>query len=255
MTNITWTHDLCFEAAKKCNTRREFRLRYAGAYKYARRHNIMDDACAHISDPFVWNANLVCEEAKKYKTRNEFHIKNSAAAQWATRNNMMDELFDNLLTFWDFESASKEAKKYQHREEFRVGSAGAAQWASRNNVFDIICEHMTLASKTDNDAVYIWKVLGLYDVYKIGITSKRLGLKRIDKVSKESGFDIDFFVMYSVDNALSVESKLLNVGSIYDIGKKFDGCTEFRKMNDLEFDMCLSILKESNAKSIQGEAA
>jgi hypothetical protein len=91
-------------------------------------------------------------------------------------------------------------------------------------------------SRSDNDAVYIWKVQGKADLYKIGVTSQRLGETRIEQVSGASGFAVEWIRIFEVESgtAAKVEAEMLACGGLVDFDEPFDGSTEFRRMDDAE---------------------
>ncbi len=105
---------------------------------------------------------------------------------------------------------------------------------------------------SDNDIIYLWKAKEIYfqkkPVYKIGITSKRLGTERIKTVSLTSGFDFEILLFRNSKRAKYLESQMLKIGDIPDF-EKFDGCTEFRALDDLELKFVLEIGFEINEES------
>lgn len=98
---------------------------------------------------------------------------------------------------------------------------------------------------TDADAVYIWKVIGFNDVYKVGITSAKLGSTRIDQVAKESGLKAEIVILAKVDNAYPIEAKLLDIGHPYKWDTYFNGSTEFRVLTQEELMKATTYIKDS----------
>ena len=239
---ILWDEQSAMAEAKKYNNRMTFQKGSSGCVKWLRRHNLLDKACEHMQPQFRWSCDTVTEEAKRFSSRNEFHEGNPSAAQWATKRGLMENLFPHKLTLWDLDSVAEEALKYSSREEFRTSAAGAAQWAARNGVWDSVCAHMNLGSPCDYDCVYIWKVLGRTDLYKIGVTSKRLGTKRIEHVAGTHGFDVEILHMKHTEDALRKERTMLSFGRPADLGVKDDGFSEFRHLSDKEFCYCLDVM-------------
>lgn len=140
--NKKWTYDAVKSVALSCNTKSDFRKRFAGAEKWALRKGVYEEMCEHMKPQFRWTFETVEREAEKYDTRNEFHSGNPSAAQWAIRHNIMDYLFPHKFTFWCLSSVREKAKNYKTREEFRKHAPGAAQWAYRNGFWDDVCSHM-----------------------------------------------------------------------------------------------------------------
>lgn len=238
-----WDKQSSFAEAEKYDTRYSFQKNSPGCVKWLKRNGLFEDACDHMTPQFRWTADLIEEEAAKFSSRHEFHARNSSAAQWAVRNKHMDKLFPHKLTLWDFESVAEEALKFNCREEFRVGAAGAVQWAVRNGVWDTVCAHMDLASRSDYDCVYIWKPEGFGDLYKIGVTSKRLGTKRIEYVSGNYGMQVELLYLRHTSNALKKEKEMLSLGKPASVNKNFDGFSEFRHLTNGQFLECLRIME------------
>lgn len=106
--------------------------------------------------------------------------------------------------------------------------------------------HMEWNSQSDNNVIYIWKVIGLDNVYKIGVTSSRLGSIRIEEVAKKGGglqYDIKVIAAV-VGKATDIETRLLSIGTKYTFTQSFNGCTEFRTLTDQELYTALEIIKE-----------
>jgi hypothetical protein len=51
---MEWTHETVREEAKKYETIRDFNTHASGAVEYAKRNNIMEDICSHMTCPVVW---------------------------------------------------------------------------------------------------------------------------------------------------------------------------------------------------------
>ena len=80
--------------------------------------------------------------------------------------------------------------------------------------------------KSDNDIIYVWK--NQHNEYKIGITSKKSGTKRIETVAQAGKMEATMIYYVEVNDALSVEKALLSYGEPITRKVKFDGHTEFR---------------------------
>ena len=105
------------------------------------------------------------------------------------------------------------------------------------------CQTCGVGIQSDNDAVYIWKVVGEKDVYKIGITSFRLGDKRIRSTAMNNAIGYDLKILKQVENALSVEKELLKLGEVCDLFLGNDGGTEFRYLSHKELEKALSMIE------------
>jgi hypothetical protein len=112
------------------------------------------------------------------------------------------------------------------------------------------CPHCSTTA-SDNDAIYIWRAVGQsfngHPVYKIGITSSRLGDQRIEQVAKATGFDAEIVVMVQVENARHVEEELHTLGHDPQyVGH--DGATEFRALSDDDLSLALDFVRDGAAQ-------
>lgn len=104
---------------------------------------------------------------------------------------------------------------------------------------------------TDNDIIYIWKMVGKQykgmPVYKIGITSARLGDRRIKQVAKEHEVGYEVVVMAETKvPAMDIEAALKKLGE--NPGYVGDGATEIRAMSDEDLHKALSLIEEFQAQ-------
>ena len=83
----------------------------------------------------------------------------------------------------------------------------------------------------------MWRAIGEYwsdnPIYKIGVTSHRLGKQRIERVAKAHGFEYEIIFMRNTHRALQIETKLLNKYTDVPKLEKVDGFNEFRAIKDL----------------------
>jgi hypothetical protein len=103
------------------------------------------------------------------------------------------------------------------------------------------CPKCKLSS--DNDAIYIWKAIGQYfngeQVYKVGVTSSRLGDLRIKHVAKKIGIEYEIVTLRKVSgSAQALESKLMDHG-FHPGYAGHDGATEFRAFTDSDLQSVL----------------
>lgn len=96
-------------------------------------------------------------------------------------------------------------------------------------------------ASSDYNVFYIWKILGT-DIYKLGVTSERLGNNRIEtvlqqycKVYGKSSYEI--IEKFNVNEANIIETLLLKKFINNPINHIFDGCTEFRTLNKSELNI------------------
>jgi hypothetical protein len=141
---IKWTRELCWEEAKKYETRTDFSNGSGGAYNYALFNNILDNICDHMKQVIRWTSELVTIEALKYNTRGEFHKENGSAYLYANKHGLLDEVCSHMkqVIRWNSELVKQEAIKYNTKSDFKKGNCGAYLYAKRNNLLVDICSHM-----------------------------------------------------------------------------------------------------------------
>ena len=110
----------------------------------------------------------------------------------------------------------KEALNYTTRKNFANGSGGCYNAARRLEILDEVCSHMPI-------------------IYKIGVTSWELGLRRIKSVASAHKYSYDVIGMVHVEDARSVEKILLDTYRYPPtFMQELDGHTEFRVLTDTE---------------------
>lgn len=242
------TDDLLRSEAAKYATRREFSVRDTAAYNTALRRGLLDEICAHmVSDYTFWNAEALAEEALKFASRSEFQKKSFGAYKAARRFGLIDEICAHMTkkhTEWTDDMLRVEALKYQGRAEFQKKANAAYQAAKRRKILDDACGHME--EPTGVDAVYLLKVKGT-DIYKIGITASIYGLCRMYQVAEAGGFEPEIVIQTTVKSRPhQVERQVLSLGQPVNFDRKFQGYTEFRRLNDNEVAQAVGIITSNS---------
>ena len=150
--------------------------------------------------------------------------------------------------YWSYEIITEEAAKYSSRVEFQRGNSMAYRAAVKLGIIEEISQHME-RPLSDKDAVYIWRAINeRYNgnpVYKIGITSARLGKQRITEGAWSSGSKAELIVMAKMPGkAVEVEAELLTLGDNPGYSG-FCGSTEFRALSDNDLDKSLAIIQSA----------
>jgi len=243
--NRNWSkdEDVLLEG-RKYSCRSEFEKESNAAYTHARKRNLLDRL--YPSKKKDWsNDEDVLSEGQKYSGRTEFQQKSGSAYRAARLRGLLDLLYPSKYGDWTTDEAViMEGSKYKSRSEFHRYSLTAFEAASSRNLLDKI--HPVSLERTDNDAIYIWQAVGQYyngnPVYKIGITSARLGTRRIEKVAAGSGFDFELICCEPVQcKATDLEKKLLILGEDPEF-QGFDGCTEFRALSNSALYAAVSLI-------------
>lgn len=87
--------------------------------------------------------------------------------------------------------------------------------------------------RVDQDTIYLWQVRNT-GLYKVGITSARRGVKRIEEVAKRARVDADILCIRTIGPEVrELEKRLQSIGSLVDVGE-VDGRTEFRRLSDTQ---------------------
>lgn len=141
-----YTYDICFEQAKLCATRTEFRDFGNNAYRVALREGWINDY-TWFKDGTIVGANKrrkydyqTCyEEAKKYKTITDFENGNKGACRVARANGWMKDYTWFTLLWqekWNEETCYEEAKKYTTLDEFISKSGSCYATACKHKWID-----------------------------------------------------------------------------------------------------------------------
>ena len=246
-----WTNEMLAEEARKYETKAAFRKANRGAYQVAVKRGIRRDICGHMKHGSTkWTDEMLAEEARKYETRADFRKGDLGAHAAAWKRGILDDIcghMEALRTDWTNEMLAEEALKYETRVDLRRGNLGAYAVALRRGILDDISQHMVDGSPSDNDAIYIWRAVGHRyggeDVYKIGVTSARLGDQRIDQVARKAGIEADVVILKAVPGKASdLEGELLRLGEDPQyVG--MDGATEFRALSEEDVEQALEMIE------------
>jgi hypothetical protein len=240
-----WTLERCQAEVLKYDTRKAFQLGSSGAYDAAKSNGWLDQICGHMVEvrkPKGWWTFERCHaEALKYDTRHAFARGSGDAYSAARRGGWRDRICGHMIEvqkpsgYWTFDRCQAEALKYETRKDFERGSGGAYKAAFSNGWLDQICGHMIDGSRTDGNCFYLWRAVGAtyngLPVYKCGVTSTRLGNRRVEEVAKASGFAFERLVWMQMQDAYALERKVKAMG-VSPQYTDFDGCTEFRALED-----------------------
>lgn len=96
-----WTRESILEEAKKYRIKSHFEKNSSGAFKAAKRLNIIDEACSHmdiVCKPVgYWTNERLKEEAGKYNTKQEFIEKSGSAYQTARQKGIIDKICEHMI--------------------------------------------------------------------------------------------------------------------------------------------------------------
>lgn len=241
-----WTIKKALAESEKFKTRKDFRILSNSAYQYLMRKNSthLMSFDTEIKRHRLSDFDVICA-IKSCKSRDDmrkrFPGEYSAAFKRAHINVLFIGHFGRGKTskYWDREKVISTAKNYLTRSEFYRENTGAYAYAAKNGMLDQACAHMeTLAS--DYDSIYMWCANEI-DIYKIGVTSQRLGEWRIDNVAKKSGFNPSGIIIAKSKNALEAEKILMKIGLSAGFSG-FDGSSEFRVFSAVEYQKAYEVI-------------
>lgn len=230
--------------ASKYQTLNEFRQGSESAYKTYLSLGRPDEVCNHLEKTRkIWDELSATEEAKKHPDRWSFQKNAGGAYRYLWKRGLLDQVFSPLpeIVDWSYDLVKEKASECKHRSDFKIKYAGGHKWAYERGLLSDLFGETYNTPECDNDVVYIWSVKGLPEVYKIGKTSDRLGVRRIKYTSRKGSIEAEKVWLFRTDQAKSVEKELLSIGKPYEFDHKFSGSTEFRQMTKTEFNHCLNI--------------
>jgi len=186
--------------------------------------------------------------AAKAITREE--CKNVSGYSSIRRQGLLIQAFDELgiastKTVWSLGLVKERALQYNTKAEFKRLDPKAYNYSVKySGAHAEVTSHMIPSSNCDNDAIYIWRVIGEENLYKIGVTSVKLGCHRIEHVARRAGMEYEVVILQAVNGkATDIESLLLSSVDKYEFDRKFDGSTEFRLLSTSELTMMVDIIK------------
>lgn len=141
-----YTYEICFEQARLCCTRTEFRDCGNNAYRVALREGWINDytwfkdgTTVGASKRRKYDYQTCYEEAKKYKTITEFENGNKGACRAARANGWMKDYTWFTLLWqekWNKETCYEEAKKYTSLDDFVSTNGSCYATACKNKWID-----------------------------------------------------------------------------------------------------------------------
>ena len=242
--NAPWSDEGVLAEGRKYASRSKFMRGSCGAYEVALQRGLLDQLYPSTLNDWSDDATVLAE-GRKYASRAEFRHGTSSAYNAARRRGLLDQLYpSSLRDLSDDSTVLAEGRKYGSRGEFQSSDCGAYGAALRRNLLD----QMTWFARplSDNDAIYIWRAVGEYfngnPIYKIGVTSARLGEARVEGCANKAGFEFDLVCCEPVQcKATDLEKKLLILGEnpCY-VG--IDGYSEFRALSDSALYAAVSLI-------------
>ncbi len=185
---IIWTKEKCIISAKEYRNRSEFQKRCSGGYKYAKRNNIMDLVCSHMTYKKMpirkWTKEKCEEEALKYKYRSDFSNKSNGAYYSSRINGWLDDVCSHMKTnnnkprciySYKFEDAVYVGltcgllkRKREHKND---KNSTVYKHSKNNNIIEIkqLTKYLKIydAKKKEKFYVKLYKILGFKILNKV----------------------------------------------------------------------------------------
>lgn len=234
-----WDKESIRQIAKAFSSRSEFAAKNKPAYEAARLLRMLPELFRLRLKQ--WDDQLVRQESTKYTTRTEFAKGSAAAYNAARRLKIIDQLYPSLLKSWTEDEVRKLAKTCSSKKDLKRVCATAYNAALRLNIIDDLFENQPQVA--ERDCVYLWSVKDEPGLYKVGITSHKMGDYRINQVAKEAKFSpqLVFLVKVGYAHAKVIERKMKQLGTPYKFSKKFYGHSEFRYLSPSEVAECVKL--------------
>ncbi len=253
-----WNLESIKAQSNRFKTKSEWQKCHYASYVAAQKMGLIDLCSAHTvpaprSDR-IWTREALLKDALKYPNKVEWAKNNKAAIKAARQYGHYQECVSHMVALkrpnghWNYDTAKSSAAAFNSRKEWETNCSGAYCWAQEKGLIDELCTHMEFKPPSENNVIYIWKaereLFNGESVYKIGMTSARLGKRRIKKVEKDSKFKATVIALVQVSGrATLVERKLLALGQDPKY-MAFDGSTEFRALSDEQLQQALDILNQ-----------
>ena len=236
-----WDKSNLEKIARLYLSRSEFAIANKPAYEAARLLGLLDKLFDLKLNQ--WDETSVRQEAKNYKTRTEFAKGCGSAYNAARRLGIINDLYPSLLKTWTETEIRKVAKTCSSKKELKRKCATAYNAALRLKIIDELFENQPQVA--ERDCVYLWSVKDEPGLYKVGITSYKMGEYRINQVAREAKVtpEVIFIEHVGYNNAKKIEKQMKKIGVPYKFSKRFYGHTEFRYMSPSEVETCVNLAK------------
>ena len=257
-----WDKPKLIKSARRFNTRGEWVKGDRNAYQTCVNRGWIDDPeiTGHMRcGREKWTREDIIESARRFNTKSEW-LKGDPNPYDACRHRgwMNDsDITGHMVKLredWDKPKLIKSARRFRTRGEWQKGDPNAyAACCSRGWLNDPgITGHMVQGDNaSDNDAVYFYEFeYARTTLYKIGLTSVRLGDERIKYVMGKAGCQPFNIFIWQVDNAREIEQKMLAVGTQQEFYHG-EGSTEMRILTPEQVRRVLRIAQNASTGESQ----
>ena len=236
--HTAWTYQLCAESAAGYKGRGAWARDHYAAYKAARKNGWIDSIFPTRlkAEPKSWDFESCVKSASAFSGKGDWSKAEPSAYQAAWRAGWLDAIFPTRkgrATKWTLDSCMEKAKEYSFQKQWQQEHPPSFYAAYRGGWLEHCTSHMRESprSPSDNDCIYIWRSQ-VPSVYKVGVTSKRLGTERISICASRSSMSCEEVILLEpVRDARQVEKHILSIGVPF-TGALGDGRTEFRVFSE-----------------------
>lgn len=180
-----------------------------------------------------WTAEKIIKASRGYPTKSMFQrmMKGATIAAYRHHPGLLDVLYDNEKHpgYSEVELADLIATCSDVRD--LLDKNPSAYGAARKRYPWLLCDLPNRGCwSSDNDILYLWRVVDVRypsNLYKIGVTSARLGRARIAECAGALKVQADVVFMAKVDDAYLLEREALQIGTQFAVGD-VAGYSEFR---------------------------
>lgn len=182
-----WNKETCYELAKKCTSRSDFKKHNAQAYKVSKENGWLDDFTWFRSgfdnfyeEGIMWTYEACCEESKKYKSRSEFCEKCVGGYTRALNRGWLDDftwLKNEHMLSDEVDSV------YAYFFESKVVYIGRTLMRTQNERHN---QHL----HSEKDTVYIYAKTNNVEVPSMSILEENL---TVEEGSKREGYWVDYY--------------------------------------------------------------
>ena len=222
-----WTLETCSEAWKTCSTIKEFATKHGAAYQAVKKNGWLKEMREYLESKRVpdgyWTMKrckelwLTCESIADFMKNHPAAYSAVSKKGWIAkmRKDFPDARVPN--GYWTRVKCRRAWRSCSTITEFVEKYSAAYTVCKRSGWLDEMRSELPPDYRyTSNDIVYLWKT-GLLEsrkpIYKIGVTSKRRGKKRIEQVAKKHRTTHSIIRFEECVDAIAIENAVLDVAA------------------------------------------
>jgi len=254
-----WSESEVLSEANKYSRKVDFKRGNYGAYQAACRKFPHILSTVFRNRPSKYTEAEMRSICSNYDSLNALSVGHRGASEALRAHfpkTLRDELFERKIkppNYWTKDTLLESAANYETKEDFYRGNLGGYSAAVKLGILNDL--GFKPGGNSDYDIVYIWRADGQFfnnlPLYKVGVTSFRLGESRIRKVAQAVKFR-PILIAYAErpDDANTIEKLILQIGH-NPLLTGFDGCSEFRAMRDEDVWLAIDILRVPKSVTVR----